>query len=689
MENIRKELKELRNQINHHNLRYYGLDDPEISDAAYDRLFQRLLELERQYPELITPDSPTQRVGAGPRAAFSEVRHRLPMLSLGNGFKDQDIRDFDGRVKRFLKDNSPFDYIVEPKMDGLAVELVYEQGRFTVASTRGDGYVGEDITQNIKTLLSVPLTLIHPPDGRPIPELLEVRGEVYMETGAFETWNRDRVKRGLSPFANPRNAAAGSLRQLDARVTAKRPLNMFCYGIGVLRGHSSKTQHQLMCYLQDLGFRVNRPSIRVCTTIEEVISYCHDLEAQRKQFPFEIDGAVIKVNPLEIQSRLGEKTRSPRWALAYKFKPTQETTKIIRIDVQVGRTGAMTPVAHLEPVEIGGVTVRRATLHNQEEIDKKDIREGDTVVVQRAGDVIPEVVKSITTKRTGAEKRYFMPTHCPVCSRAAVKQEGEAVMRCSNTACPAQIRASLKHFVSKGAMNIEGLGDKIIAQMLEKGLISDEADLYLLRFEDLIRLDKIEQKSANNLIRAINNSKKTTLAKFIYALGIRHVGEHSADLLASHFGTFDRLRSANREDLEFHEKEGKGVKGIGPEIAKSIVSYFEKESNRGILERLFQADIQLETADLPFPSPIQGKTFVITGALHSMTRSEAKETITGRGGRLAASVGPNTDYLIVGESAGSKLQKAEDLGVEILREDDFFRLLGENDKKELNETGRP
>ena len=560
-------------------------------------------------------------------------------------------------------------------MDGLAVELVYENGTFTVASTRGDGYVGENVTANIKTILTVPLTLIKPEGGRPIPDLLEVRGEVYMEREAFEKMNRERAEKNLPIFANPRNAAAGSLRQLDQRVTAKRPLNMFCYGIGEMSGPDFGSQYELMIYLQQLGLRVNRPFIRVCETIEDVIEYCHHLEEIRTQFPFEIDGAVIKVNPLTLQARLGEKSRSPRWALAYKFKPTQETTRILKIDVQVGRTGALTPVARLEPVEVGGVTVRRATLHNQEEIEKKDIRELDTVIVQRAGDVIPEVVKVIESKRTGQEKKYVIPTRCPACDTKVVKKTGEVILRCPNPKCPAQVRASLKHFVSKGAMNIDGLGEKIIEQLLQKDMIRDEADLFKLSFEDLIKLDKIEQKSANNLLRAVENSKKTTLAKFIYSLGIRHVGEHIAELISTHLGSLDRIQGATIQDLAYDKKGGTGIKGVGEEIAKSIVSYFEDESNKSHLKRLMESGIQFEAISVPTTSPAAGKTFVVTGTLHSMKRPEVKELIIRHGGRLASSVSHSTNYLISGESPGSKLQKAEDFGITILSEEEFLRLL--------------
>ena len=671
MEKIIREIEELRGKIRYHNHRYYVLDDPEISDAQYDRLFQRLLELESHHPELVTPDSPTQRVGAKPLETFSEVKHSIPMLSLENGFQDQDIIDFDVRIKRFLGNDLSIDYTVEPKMDGLAVELVYEKGSLTVASTRGDGFVGENVTANIRTILSIPLALTESADGRPIPDLLEVRGEVYMEEDAFETLNRDRIERGLPAFANPRNAAAGSLRQLDPRITAKRPLNMFCYGIGVMRGPEFNTQYELMIALQQWGLRVNKPHIRVCRTINEVIDYCHQLEEIRVQFPFEIDGTVIKVNQLDLQSRLGQKSRSPRWSLAYKFKPIQENTKITKIEVQVGRTGALTPVAHLEPIKIGGVLVKRATLHNEEEIKKKDIRELDAVVVQRAGDVIPEIVKVIESKRTGHEKQFVMPTHCPECGTKVVRKDGEVILRCPNLNCPAQFKESLRHFVSKGALNIDGLGEKLVTQLIETGLVKDSADLYELQYNDVLTLDKVADKSARNLILAIENSKRTSLAKFIYALGIRHVGEHIAGILADHFGTLKRLGDATEDELT-------AIDGIGPQIAESIVSYFYDETNKRNIQRLMSAGIHLEAGALSTETPFAGKTFAITGSLRSMKRSEAKELLVSKGGRLASSVSGSTDYLIVGESPGSKLKRARDLNVDILDEDEFLKLTGKD-----------
>lgn len=672
MTEITEQLEELRDTIRRHNHRYYALDDPEISDAEYDRLFKRLLDLEARYPQLVTPDSPSKKVGAQPQETFSPVKHGLAMLSLENSFGDQDMRDFDARIKRFLKDYSLLDYTVEPKIDGLAVELVYENGRLIVASTRGDGYVGENVTNNIKTILTVPIRLTKPRDGLPIPGLLEVRGEVYMEKTAFNDLNQERLSKDLPAFANPRNAAAGSLRQLDHKVTARRPLNMFCYGVGQITGAQFETQLELMIAFQGWGLRVNRPHIKLCGTIDEVIGYCHLLEEKRQVFPFEIDGAVVKVNQLALQARLGQKSRSPRWAFACKFSPTQETTRITAIDVQVGRTGALTPVAHLEPVEVGGVFVKRATLHNQEEINKKDIRVGDTVIIQRAGDVIPEVVTPIKSKRTGEEKVFVMPAQCPVCGGGVGKKGGEVVLRCLNPNCPAQARESLKHFVSKGAMNIEGLGDKIISQLIKKGLISDEGDIYGLGFDDLLKLDKIEKKSAENLLSAIEKSKKTTLARFIYALGIRHVGEHVAELISNSLGDIKSIENATEEDIS-------RIKGIGKEIAGSIVSYFEDESNKTLIERLLAAGIEFEKVERPeVSSAISGKSFIITGALNSMERSQARELIVKKGGRFVSSLSSKTDFLVVGDSPGSKLEKARQLGVKIIDENEFLLLVGED-----------
>jgi len=669
MEDILKEIQELREQIEYHNERYYVLDDPEISDIEYDTMFKRLLYLESEYPEFIIPDSPTQKVGSKPLRAFEEIKHRKAMLSLENALNDKDIIDFDIRVKKFLKLNNDLhiEYTVEPKMDGLAVELVYDNGRLTIASTRGDGFTGENVTKNIKTILTVPLTFIITANSNPIPELLEARGEVYMEKQAFEKLNKRRINEGLSPFANPRNAAAGSLRQLNSRVTAKRPLNMFCYGVGEVSNLATNTYYETMLYLQEIGLRVNKPHIKICSDIEEAVEYCHKLEETRDSFPFEIDGAVIKVNSLELQNSLGLKTRSPRWAIAFKFKPVQGTSKILKIDVQIGRTGALTPVAHLEPVEIGGVIVKRATLHNQEEIDKKDIRVHDTVIIQRAGDVIPEVVKNVESKRIGIETVYSIPDNCPVCNSKVVKTDGEVVIRCPNRKCPAQLLAGLKHFVSKGAMNIEGLGDKIVTQLIDKGFVKQGADFYQLAINQLLRLDKIEEKSAGNILKAIEKSKKTTFSKFIFALGIRHVGEHVATILADKFNDISEIQNVNEDELL-------SIKEVGPQISESIIAYFSNENNISHIKRLLDSGIEFGNVGTVEESPVTGKTIVVTGSLSSMKRGEFREFIINNGGRLASSISRNTDYLVYGENPGSKLDNARELGIEIIDENNFFNL---------------
>ncbi len=670
MEAIRKEIDALKQQIEYHNQRYYVLDDPEITDADYDKLFQRLLDLERKHPELAAPDSPTQRVGGRPKGGFLQVAHRSPMLSLENCFDPQQIYDFDKRVRKFLGDDAPVSYTVEPKIDGLAVELIYEKGALSVASTRGDGHVGENVTHNIKTILNVPLKLTEGKKSSSVPDVLEVRGEVYMDVAAFEALNRQRAAANESLFANPRNAAAGSLRQLDPRVTARRPLDMFCYGVGNADALPFETHWDLMMALQRWGLRVNRPHIKVCDTPDDVVTGCRSIEESRGEFPYEIDGAVIKVNRLHLQSRLGMKSRSPRWAMAYKFAPSQETTTVLDILVQVGRTGALTPVAHLEPVELGGVLVSRATLHNQEEIQRKDVRVGDTVIVQRAGDVIPEVVKTVLSKRTGDETKFVMPDACPVCGTGIEKIPGEVVARCPNVNCPAQIRGSIKHFVSKGGMKIDGLGDKLVQKLMDKGLIKDEADLYGLTQDDLLSLDNIKEKSAANLLTAIDGSKSPDLARFVYALGIRHVGEFTAALLAERFKTLEGLQNADLETLS-------DIDGIGPRIGESIFSYFADPQNQALIERLLAAGVRpAPAASTPADSPVAGKTFVLTGSLSTIRRSAAKETITQKGGRVASSVSRNTDFLVLGEAPGSKLQKARELGTTILDENQFLELLG-------------
>ena len=666
-EQAEKEIETLRKQIHYHNYRYYVLDAPEISDAEYDRLFRRLQELEQQFPDLVTPDSPTQRVGAEPLEAFETVQHTVPMLSLDNAFDEGEVRDFDDRLHRLLEINEPFEYTVEPKIDGVAVELVYVDGVFTLGSTRGDGVTGENITANLKTIPQIPLRLRD--DELPIPGRLEVRGEVYYPVDAFKKLNEEREKAGEPLFANPRNAAAGSLRQLDPRITAQRPLEIYIHGLGVIEGYELKSQWQAFEAFKAWGLRVNPLSQKV-TGIDAAVRVHQELLERRETIPYEIDGTVIKLNDFALQQRAGIRTRSPRWAIAYKFPAHQEVTQIIDIIAQVGRTGAVTPVAIMKPVKIGGVEVSRATLHNQDEIDRKDIRIGDWVVVQRAGDVIPEVVKVVESRRTGKEKKYTLPDTCPVCGANVVRLPGEAVARCENVSCPAQLKESIRHFASKGAMDIDGLGEKLIDQLVEKGLVQSYADLYYLTFEQLKNLERMGEKSAQNLLDAIEKSKRVSLDRFLYALGIRHVGEHIARVLANHFGSLEKIKAATEEDLmQIHE--------IGPQVARSIVQFFSEQRNLDTLEKLFRGGVQIQepAAEGEADQRFEGMTFVFTGALERFTRDEAERLVEERGGRAASSVSRKTTYVVAGPGAGSKLQKARELGIPVLSEQEFLEML--------------
>ncbi len=665
----RKQIEKLREDIQYHNHRYYVLDDPVISDAEYDQLMRELESLERQFPHLVTPTSPTQRVGAPPLEKFEEVRHAVPMLSLANAFEEEEVREFDARLKRFLGTDQDIEYCTELKMDGVAIELIYEDGRFTTGSTRGDGFVGENVTQNLKTVKSIPMTLMLQ-KGEIVPSRVEARGEVYLPVKAFQELNSRRERAGEPPFANPRNAAAGSLRQLDSSITARRPLDFFCYGVGRLTGYSFGTQSDLLDALQAWGFKVN-PHRRRCRNIEEVLKFYTATDGLREQLPFEIDGVVIKVNSFRLQERLGTIARSPRWALAFKFKPKQMTTKILRITVNVGRTGALTPTAVLEPVRVGGVTVSNATLHNQDEIDRKDVRVGDTVVVQRAGDVIPEIVKVIPEKRTGQEKKYRLPDHCPVCGSEVDRPEGESIARCTGIACPAKLKETIIHFASRNAMNIEGLGEKIIEQMVDKGLIHDYADLYALTLEDILTLERMGPKLAGNILSAIRNSKKTSLAHLIYSLGILHVGEHMAKLLARDFSSMDELSQASQENLT-------AIKGIGEQIASSIAKFFQQPGNQKVLQKLKELGVEYpapEAGRAKRDRSWEGKTFVFTGALQSLSREEAESRVEARGGKSSSSVSKKTDFVVVGEDPGSKYEKARQLGVKVLSEKEFLNML--------------
>jgi DNA ligase (NAD+) len=664
-------VQELRERLNYHNYRYYVLDDPVASDAEFDRLMTELTRLEEDY-DLATPDSPTQRVGAQPLDKFETVRHRQPMLSLENAFSEAEAREFDDRLKRFLKTTEEFPYVLEPKMDGCAVELIYENGRLTTGSTRGDGYRGENVTQNLKTIHTIPLSLLT--EEAPAPELLEVRGEVYMDLPEFKQCNEERLARDEPAFANPRNAAAGSLRQLDPKITAARPLKIFCYGVGEVRGRKFDTHGEVLQTLKQWGLRVN-PLIERCRGMDAAIAFHQKLEHQRESLPYEIDGMVIKVDPLALQERLGAKSRSPRWALAYKFAATQATTKVLAIEVNVGRTGAVTPMAVMEPVEVGGVTVSRATLHNEDEVAKKDVRVGDTVLVQRAGDVIPEVVKVIEHGENS--ERFEMPGNCPICGTALVKPENEKVTRCPNPDCFGSRTRSIMHFASKAGMDIEGLGKKMVLKLVNAGLVEDVSDLYNLTAGDLIPLtekpispDKkeISGKLANKIIMAIKESKNPTFWRLINALGIRLVGEAQAQILAQNFKKLEELSEAREEIL-------KDIEGMGEKRADSIKEYFAKPKNKEIIKKLREAGVEERVSERSAPGSLAGKTFVFTGGLPNLSRDEAKAMVAARGGKVTSSVSAKTDYVVAGADPGSKRAKAEALGVTILDEAKFRELV--------------
>ncbi len=664
---IIEKIQDLRKSLHHHNFRYHVLDDPEISDSEYDRRMQELIRLEKAYPEFVSPDSPSARVGASPLAKFDSIAHTIPMLSLDNGFADEDILEFDKRIRRYLDRQAGIIYTAEPKMDGVAVELVYKDGKLLTASTRGDGMTGEVITANIKTIGAVPI-LMRTGKASLLPSRLEVRGEVFIGIEAFQKWNLERSDMDLPPFANPRNAAAGSLRQLDSKITASRPLDIFFYGVGVVQDYKFNSHWELLQALKKWGFRIN-PLIRPQISIDDVLKYYRQLSDQRHQLPYDIDGMVVKVDSLPLQQQLGATTRSPRWAIAYKFQAIQETTVVDKIEIQVGRTGVLTPVAHLKPVTVAGVSVRRATLHNEDEIEKKDVRIGDTVLVQRAGDVIPEIVKVILTKRTGSEKKFSMPDKCPVCGTAVIRLEGEAATRCINSSCPAQVKERIKHFASKGAFDIEGLGDKLIDQLVEKGLLTSFVDIFKLDEAALAGLERMGDKSAKNLINAIKASKRIGFARFLYALGIRHAGEHVAVLLAGQFGNLDELANYSQRDLT-------EIQGVGPVLAASVASFFRQENNLRAIQSILNSGVQIVFADRKKSGQYDGKTFVLTGALGGMTRRRAKEMITAGGGKVSGSVSRSTDFLVCGESPGSKLAKARELGVTIIDEAEFKKLFG-------------
>lgn len=655
----KKEIEKLREQINYHNHMYYVENNPVISDYEFDLLLKKLEKLESDFPDLVTIDSPTQRVGGEPVDGFVSVEHRVAMLSLDNAYTHEELREFDERVCKNVGDA---EYVVEPKIDGLGVALLYENGLFVRGATRGDGVKGDDVTINLKTIRSIPLRL----RGKTLKNV-EVRGEVYFPIDGFKKLNKEQEKNGEPVFANPRNAAAGSIRQLDPKIVASRPLDIFVYFIS----HSDKdfsTHEKAVGALKESGFRVN-PLIKKAKDIEEAIKYCEELEEKRERLNYEIDGAVLKVNSLAQQKQLGETIKHPRWAIAFKFTAKQATTKLNDIVVQVGRTGTLTPVAVLEPVQVSGVTVSRATLHNFDELKRKDIRVGDMVLVERSGDVIPQVVKSITEKRTGKEKRKIMPKKCPVCGTDVVRSEDEVAVRCPNRFCPARLKWRVKYYASRDAMDIENLGESTIDKLLDKELIDNISDLYRLKKEDILTLEGFKDKSAQNLLDSIEQSKHRSLSRLIYALGIRHVGKYAAQVLASKYDSIDDLSEASAEELN-------EIFGLGEKTAEAIATFFATEENRELIKKLKDVGIQTKEVKKKEEMPLNGKKFVFTGGLHSISRPDASELIKQKGGIVASSVGKDISYVVVGEEPGSKYEKAKKLGLKIINEEEFKKLVG-------------
>lgn len=670
-EEIKREIERLVEELNYHSYRYYVLDSPVISDEEYDRLFRRLKELEEEYGYVL-PHSPTQRIGAPPLDKFEKVRHREPMLSLDNAFSYDEVKEFDERVRRFLKISGPVEYTVEPKYDGLAVEISYEKGILKVASTRGDGYEGEDVTLNIKTIRSIPLRI----DAETVPEEIDIRGEVYMDIEEFEKLNKERELKGEPLFANPRNAAAGSVRQLDSSVTAKRKLHFAAYGLGFVRGITFRSQSEFIRWLERCRFPIPY-TFKVVRGVEELVDAVREMEERRKDFPFEADGAVIKVNDFELQRALGIKTREPRWAIAYKFPAHQGVTKVLDIRASVGRTGVLTPYAIFEPVRIGGVVVSRSTLHNFDELRRKDVRIGDYVVVERAGDVIPHVITVLKDRRTGNEKVFPIPEFCPDCGSKVVREEGEVAVRCINVNCPSQVMERIIHFASRNALNIEGLGEKNVELFYRSGLVKSLTDIFKLKMEDLLKLPRFKEKSARNIIEAIEKSKRTTLSRFLFGLGILHVGEYVAKLLAKNFKGVEDLYYVNKDRIM-------EIRQIGEKIADSISQFFGRKENIEAIEEMKRLGLELENPDYEAlekaeVKPLEGLTFVITGRLPE-ERSKVEKYIESLGGHASSSVSKKTDFLIVGEEPGSKLDKARSLGVKTISYEEFLKLVSERSK---------
>ena len=655
----KKKIGKLCEEINYHNYKYYVENNPVIFDYEFDQLLKKLEKLEAEFPDLITLDSPTQRVGGGPLDEFITVEHKVPMLSLGNTYNYDELREFDERVKKNVGD---VEYVVEPKIDGAGVALLYQDNILIRGATRGDGFRGDDITQNLKTIHSIPL---HLRDN--VLKNVEVRGEVYMSLSGFEKYNAEHAEKGETVFANPRNAAAGSLRQLDSRIAANRPLNIFIYNISFSE-KKFETHEEAINALKKAGFRVN-PLTKKVKNIEEAIKYCDKLEKKRETLDYEIDGAVIKVNSIALQEQLGATSKNPRWAISYKFAAKQSTTVLNDIDVQVGRTGTLTPVALLEPVEVGGVTVSRATLHNFDELERKDIRIGDHVLVERSGDVIPQVVKSIKEKRTGKEKKKKIPEKCPICGTKVIRELDMVAVRCPNKQCPARLKWRVKYYASRDAMDIDHLGESTIDKLLDKGLIENIADLYFLKKEDMLTLEGFKEKSVQNLLDSIEKSKQQDLSRLIYGLGIRHVGKYAAQLLASKYNSIDKLAEASSEELM-------GIDGLGDKTAEAIGTFFTIEENKKLIERLKKIGVKTteKLADKQ-QLPLHGKKFVFTGSLSSLSRPDASDMVKQKGGMVASSMSKNIDYVVVGDKPGSKYQKAKKLGVTIISEDEFKELV--------------
>jgi DNA ligase (NAD+) len=668
-------IETLRIEIERHNRLYYIDATPEITDREYDQLLKSLEELERQFPEFSSPTSPTQRVGGAPLENFKNVRHAVPMMSLSNTYSKEELVEFDRRIQKLIPEET-FQYILEPKIDGVAISLRYENGKLVHAVTRGDGATGDDVTSNVRTIQSIPLRLS---DMMP-PAVLEVRGEIYMDIAGFANLNENRQEAGQEPFANPRNACAGSLKQLDPREVAKRPLDAIFYATGELNGISFETHEQMLLSLKNYGLRIT-PNYWISPKIEDILDQLDVLESMRHEFPFEMDGGVIKVNDRRLYEDLGSTAKSPRWAVAYKYEPEQAETTLHAISIQVGRTGVLTPVAELDPVSLAGTTVKRATLHNEDEIRRKGIKIGDKVIIEKAGEIIPAVVKVVTEKRNGAEIDFSMPSSCPVCGSEVEKREGEVALRCINLQCPAQVKNWIAHYASRGAMDINGLGESLVEQLVDSGLVKNPAELYSLKKVEVLGLERMGEKSADKLIKGIAESKQRPFEKVLFGLGIRHVGKGAALILSKQFKTIDALITADIQKLET-------IRDIGPIVGKTVVEYFQEPETRRVIDALQAEGVNFEQEDTGTTNELEGLTFVLTGSLKTMTRDEGGDKIRARGGKVSSSISKKTSYLVAGESAGSKLAKAETLGVTILNEEQFIALLGSEDVRQDKQSGQ-